>query len=74
MAYTFETWGQQIADFCRKVVGKPVFLVGNSIGCIVPIVLQQPLEQIPVEMIFRSLYFFNPSGAPVPQGGKPADD
>jgi pimeloyl-ACP methyl ester carboxylesterase len=32
--YTFETWGQQIADFCREVVGAPVFLVGNSIGCI----------------------------------------
>ncbi|MBF2020080.1 MAG: alpha/beta fold hydrolase [Hydrococcus sp. C42_A2020_068] len=33
--YTFETWGQQVADFCREVVGSPVFLVGNSIGCIV---------------------------------------
>lgn len=32
--YTFETWSQQIADFCRDVVGEPVFLVGNSIGCI----------------------------------------
>lgn len=32
--YTFETWGQQIADFCREVVGEPAFLVGNSIGCI----------------------------------------
>jgi pimeloyl-ACP methyl ester carboxylesterase len=32
--YTFETWGQQIVDFCREVVGGPVFLVGNSIGCI----------------------------------------
>lgn len=32
--YTFETWGEQIADFCQEVVGTPVFLVGNSIGCI----------------------------------------
>ncbi|NJR48329.1 MAG: alpha/beta fold hydrolase [Leptolyngbyaceae cyanobacterium CSU_1_3] len=32
--YTFETWGQQIADFCREVVGEPAFLVGNSVGCI----------------------------------------
>lgn len=32
--YTFETWGKQIADFCQEVVGTPVFLVGNSIGCI----------------------------------------
>jgi pimeloyl-ACP methyl ester carboxylesterase len=32
--YTFETWGQQIVDFCREVIGQPTFLVGNSIGCI----------------------------------------
>ncbi|PMB44750.1 alpha/beta hydrolase [Fischerella thermalis CCMEE 5201] len=35
ITYTFETWGQQVADFCREVVGEPAFLVGNSIGCIV---------------------------------------
>jgi pimeloyl-ACP methyl ester carboxylesterase len=32
--YTFETWSQQIIDFCREVVGEAAFLVGNSIGCI----------------------------------------
>jgi len=32
--YTFETWGAQIADFCQEVVGIPVVLVANSIGCI----------------------------------------
>lgn len=32
--YTFDTWGQQIADFCQQVVGEAAFLVGNSIGCI----------------------------------------
>jgi len=35
ITYTFETWGQQLADFCREVVGEPAFLVANSIGCIV---------------------------------------
>ena len=35
VAYTFETWGQQVADFCREIVGSPAFLIGNSIGCIV---------------------------------------
>ncbi len=35
IAYTLETWGQQVADFCREVVGEPAYLVGNSIGCIV---------------------------------------
>jgi pimeloyl-ACP methyl ester carboxylesterase len=34
IAYTFETWGRQIADFCQQVVGESAFLVGNSIGCI----------------------------------------
>lgn len=33
--YTFETWSDQIADFCREVVGEPAHLVGNSIGSIV---------------------------------------
>jgi pimeloyl-ACP methyl ester carboxylesterase len=33
--YTFETWGQQLADFCREIVGSPAFFIGNSIGCIV---------------------------------------
>ena len=33
--YTFATWGQQVADFCREVVGSSAFLVGNSIGSIV---------------------------------------
>jgi pimeloyl-ACP methyl ester carboxylesterase len=34
-AYTFETWGQQILDFCQEVIGEPAFLVANSIGCVV---------------------------------------
>lgn len=33
--YTFETWGDQIADFCREVVGEPAHIVGNSIGSVV---------------------------------------
>jgi pimeloyl-ACP methyl ester carboxylesterase len=32
---TFETWGRQILDFCREVIGGPAILVGNSIGCVV---------------------------------------
>ncbi|NMG09301.1 alpha/beta fold hydrolase [Brasilonema sp. UFV-L1] len=35
IVYTIETWGQQVADFCREVVGEPAFLIANSIGCIV---------------------------------------
>ena len=35
LAYTFETWGQQVADFVREVVGDRAMLVGNSIGAVV---------------------------------------
>ncbi|MEO0647343.1 MAG: alpha/beta fold hydrolase, partial [Cyanobacteria bacterium J06650_10] len=28
--YTFETWGQQVLDFCQQVVGQSAFLVANS--------------------------------------------
>ncbi|NER00724.1 MAG: alpha/beta fold hydrolase [Cyanothece sp. SIO2G6] len=34
LPYTFETWGQQLVDFCREIVGGSAFFVGNSIGCI----------------------------------------
>jgi pimeloyl-ACP methyl ester carboxylesterase len=35
LGYTFETWGELVTDFCREIIGEPVFLVGNSIGCVV---------------------------------------
>ena len=35
IAYTFETWGEQIVAFCQEIIGEPTFLVGNSIGCVV---------------------------------------
>jgi len=39
LGYTFETWGQQVADFVREVVcevsGDRAILVGNSIGAVV---------------------------------------
>ncbi|MGB7084751.1 MAG: alpha/beta fold hydrolase [Phormidesmis sp.] len=35
LSYTFETWAQQILDFCQQVVGRQAFLVANSIGCVV---------------------------------------
>lgn len=30
--YSFDTWSQQVRDFANEVVGKPVFLVCNSVG------------------------------------------
>jgi pimeloyl-ACP methyl ester carboxylesterase len=32
--YTFETWSAQIRDFCREVIGEPMLLIANSIGCV----------------------------------------
>ena len=33
--YSFDLWGEQVADFCREVIDKPVVLIGNSIGGVV---------------------------------------
>jgi pimeloyl-ACP methyl ester carboxylesterase len=35
LGYTFETWGQQVADFVSEVVGDRAVLIGNSIGAVV---------------------------------------
>ena len=35
LPYDFETWGAQVADFVKEIVGEPGFLVGNSIGGVV---------------------------------------
>ena len=33
--YSFDLWGNQIAEFCKDVIKTPVYLVGNSIGGVV---------------------------------------
>ena len=43
--YGFDLWGQQVADFCRQVIDKPVLLVGNSIGGVVALRAAQLLEE-----------------------------
>ncbi|AIE74807.1 MULTISPECIES: alpha/beta fold hydrolase [unclassified Synechocystis] len=35
LGYTFTTWGDLVADFCREIIGEPTVLIGNSIGCVV---------------------------------------
>ncbi|MFQ4135844.1 alpha/beta fold hydrolase [Nodosilinea sp. PGN35] len=35
LPYDFDTWGAQVVDFVREIVGEPAFLVGNSIGGVV---------------------------------------
>ena len=43
--YSFDLWGQQIADFCREVIDQPVILIGNSIGGVVALRAAQLLEE-----------------------------
>ena len=43
--YSFDLWGQQVADFCREVITKPVRLVGNSIGGVVALRAAQLLGE-----------------------------
>jgi len=33
--YCFDSWSQQVLDFCNEIVNKPVLLVGNSIGGVI---------------------------------------
>ncbi len=55
--YTFETWGQQVVDFCQQVVGSPAFLIGNSIGCVVAMqaAVLAPEQTLGVAMLDCSL-------------------
>lgn len=55
--YTFETWGQQVIDFCQQVVGSPAFLIGNSIGCVVALqaAVLAPKQILGVAMLDCSL-------------------
>lgn len=55
--YIFETWGQQVVDFCQEVIGGPAFLVGNSIGCIVALqaAVMDPSQILGVSMLDCSL-------------------
>lgn len=59
--YSFETWGQQIADFCREVVGEPAVLIGNSVGCIAAMqaAVYAPALTVGVAMLNCSLRLLN---------------
>ncbi|KZR66565.1 Fluoroacetate dehalogenase [Prochlorococcus sp. MIT 1306] len=44
-SYSFDSWGSQVADFCREVVKTPVVLVGNSIGGVIALRTAQIIEE-----------------------------
>ena len=35
--YCFDNWTQQVSDFCKKIVKRPVVLIGNSIGGVIAV-------------------------------------
>lgn len=41
--YGFELWGAQVIAFCEQIIGRPVVLVGNSIGGVVALRAAQQL-------------------------------
>jgi len=53
--YGFDLWGQQVADFCRRVIRRPVLLVGNSIGGVVALRTAHLLEETPGPSPCRSV-------------------
>ena len=55
--YSFETWGRQITDFAREVIGDSAFLVGNSVGCITALqaAVMSPQQVLGVVLINCSL-------------------
>ncbi|MEN9203139.1 MAG: alpha/beta fold hydrolase [Thermostichus sp. DG_1_6_bins_120] len=57
LPYTFETWGSLVVDFVKEVIGEPVYLVGNSIGCIVALqaAVMDPTSVLGVAMLDPSL-------------------
>jgi pimeloyl-ACP methyl ester carboxylesterase len=57
IAYTFETWGQLVLDFCEAVIGEPTYLVGNSIGCVVAMqaAVMAPAQILGIAMLDCSL-------------------
>ena len=43
--YCFDTWSQQVFDFCKEVIKKPVLLIGNSIGGVIALNTSKKLSK-----------------------------
>ena len=42
--YCFDNWSQQVFDFCKEIVKRPVILIGNSIGGVIALKTSQKLS------------------------------
>ena len=43
--YCFDSWSQQVSDFCKEIVKKPILLIGNSIGGVIALNTSNQLSQ-----------------------------
>ena len=43
--YCFDNWSQQVYDFCKEIVKKPVLLIGNSIGGVIALNTSKKLSK-----------------------------
>ena len=43
--YCFDSWSQQVFDFCNEIVKKPVLLIGNSIGGVIALNTSKKLSE-----------------------------
>tara|TARA_B100000700_G_scaffold322170_1_gene423046 strand:- start:1041 stop:1940 length:900 start_codon:yes stop_codon:yes gene_type:complete len=43
--YCFDKWSEQISDFCKEIVQKPVLLIGNSIGGVIALNASKELSK-----------------------------
>ncbi len=49
--YCFDSWGEQVANFCQQIIKDRVILVGNSIGGVVALTAAQNLTKTCAEII-----------------------
>ena len=43
-SYCFDNWSEQVFDFCKEIVKKPVLLIGNSIGGVIALTTSNKLS------------------------------
>tara|TARA_B100000579_G_scaffold351195_1_gene305189 strand:+ start:65 stop:964 length:900 start_codon:yes stop_codon:yes gene_type:complete len=49
--YCFDTWSQEVVDFCIQIIKKPVVLVGNSIGGVIALNASKKLDKLSLGVV-----------------------
>ncbi len=69
--YTIDLWVDQVYDFWRTFVGRPIILVGNSIGSLVALVAAARHPELAVSIIMVSLPDLSAEQELIPQPLQP---